>query len=125
MDCRIELLHVPVSDVDRAIGFYVETLGWHLDIDQRVDENLRFVQVTPPTSACSIAFGEGINPMEPGTQRGIQVVVEDARAVRADLVARGVDATEIDDLPWGLFTFFQDPDGNAWTVQQIPDRSAG
>jgi predicted enzyme related to lactoylglutathione lyase len=123
MDCRIALIHVPVTDVDRAIAFYVDRLGWTLDHDVRVDESTRFVQVTPPTSACSIAFGEGINPMAPGSQRGIQVVVDDARAVRADLVARGVEATDVDDLPWGSFTFFQDPDGNAWTVQQIPDRS--
>lgn len=123
MDWRIELIMVPVTDVDRAKAFYVDQLGFHLDHDQRVSESLRFVQLTPPGSACSIAFGEGINDMEPGSQRGIQVVVDDVDAIRANLVANGVVVTEVDDLAWGRFVFFADPDGNAWTLQQLPART--
>lgn len=120
MDCRIELIFVPVTDVDRARDFYVDTVGFHLDMEARVDENTRFVQVTPTGSACSIAFGEGITDMTPGTQNSIQVVVDDAEAARADLVSRGVDATEVQTLPWGSFTGFTDPDGNRWAIQQLP-----
>lgn len=120
MDCKIELIFVPVTDVDRAIEFYVEKVGFTLDMQARVDENTRFVQVTPPTSACSIAFGEGISDMTPGTQNSIQVVVPDAEAARQELLGRGVDATEVQTLPWGSFTSFTDPDGNTWTVQQLP-----
>lgn len=124
MECRIELIHVPVSDVDRAIEFYVERLGFTLDVDSRVGDSMRFVQVTPPGSACSIAFGEGIHDAEPGTQRGIQVVVADAEAAHRELVERGIDAPAVQVLPWGSFTSFRDPDGNAWTIQQPPDRSS-
>ncbi len=124
MECRIELIFVPVTDVDRAIEFYVEKVGFNLDMQARVDENLRFVQVTPPTSACSIAFGEGITEMTPGTQNSIQVVVPDAEAARQELLARGVDAPEVQTLPWGSFTSFQDPDGNTWTLQQLPPRGS-
>lgn len=120
MDCKIELIFVPVTDVDRAIDFYVEKVGFSLDIQARVDENTRFVQVTPPTSACSIAFGEGITDMTPGTQQSIQVVVPDAEAARQELRARGVDAPEVETLAWGSFTSFTDPDGNTWTLQQLP-----
>lgn len=120
MDCKIELIFIPVTDVDRAIEFYVEKAGFHLDMQARVDENTRFVQVTPPTSACSICFGEGITDMVPGTQNSIQVVVPDAQAARADLVGRGVDASEVEVLAWGSFTSFADPDGNRWTVQELP-----
>jgi catechol 2,3-dioxygenase-like lactoylglutathione lyase family enzyme len=124
MECKIELIFVPVTDVDRAIEFYVEKVGFNLDMQARVDENLRFVQVTPPTSACSIAFGEGITEMTPGTQNSIQVVVPDAEAARQELLTRGVDAPEVQTLPWGSFTSFQDPDGNTWTLQQLPPRGS-
>jgi catechol 2,3-dioxygenase-like lactoylglutathione lyase family enzyme len=124
MDCRIELVILPVSDVDRAIEFYVDKAGFHLDMQARVNENLRFVQVTPPTSACSIAFGEGISDMAPGAQRGIQVVVEDVELARRQLLEGGVEASEIEHLAWGSFTHFADPDGNTWAVQQLPARDA-
>jgi len=120
MDCRIELIFVPVTNVDRAIDFYVEKLGFTLDMQARVDENTRFVQVTPPTSACSIAFGEGITEMTPGTQNSIQAVVPDAAQARQELLERGVDAPEVATLAWGSFTSFTDPDGNTWTLQQLP-----
>ncbi|MDQ3104099.1 MAG: glyoxalase superfamily protein [Actinomycetota bacterium] len=120
MECKIELILVPVTDVDRAIEFYVDTVGFTLDIQARVDENIRFVQVTPPTSACSIAFGEGITDMTPGTQNSIQVVVPDAQAARRELLERGVDAPEVQTLAWGSFTGFTDPDGNMWTLQELP-----
>jgi len=120
MECKIELIFVPVTDVDRAIEFYVDTVGFTLDMQARVDENIRFVQVTPPTSACSIAFGEGITDMTPGTQNSIQVVVPDAEAARRELLERGVDAPDVQTLAWGSFTGFTDPDGNAWTLQELP-----
>ncbi len=123
MDCRIELIFVPVTDVDRAIEFYVDKVGFTLDMQARVNDEVRFVQVTPPTSACSIAFGTGISDLVPGTQHGIQVVVPDAEAARQDLVSRGVDATPVQVLEWGSFTSFSDPDGNTWTVQQLPARA--
>ncbi len=120
MECRIELIFVPVSDVDRAIEFYVDRVGFTLDMEARVDEHTRFVQVTPPTSQCSIAFGEGISEMTPGTQHSIQVVVPDAEAARQELLGRGVDASEVQTLAWGSFTSFADPDGNTWALQQLP-----
>jgi uncharacterized glyoxalase superfamily protein PhnB len=120
VDCKIELIFVPVTDVDRAIEFYVDKVGFNLDMQARVDENIRFVQVTPPTSACSIAFGEGITEMTPGTQNGIQAVVPDAEAARQQLVDNGVDATPVQKLAWGSFTSFTDPDGNTWTLQELP-----
>jgi catechol 2,3-dioxygenase-like lactoylglutathione lyase family enzyme len=120
MECRIELIFIPVTDVDRAIDFYVNKVGFTLDMQARVDENTRFVQVTPPTSACSIAFGEGITDMTPGTQNSIQVVVPVAEAARRELLERGVDAPEVQTLAWGSFTSFTDPDGNTWTLQQLP-----
>jgi catechol 2,3-dioxygenase-like lactoylglutathione lyase family enzyme len=123
MDCRIELIFVPVTDVDRAIEFYVDKVGFTLDLQVRLNDEVRFVQVTPPTSACSIAFGTGIGDMVPGTQDGIQVVVPDAEAARQELVSRGVDATPVEVLDWGSFTAFSDPDGNRWTVQQLPARA--
>lgn len=122
MDWKIELIFVPVTDVDRAKAFYVDRLGFSADFDQVVTENLRFVQATPPGSACSIAFGTGISDMEPGSQRGIQVVVPDADAARQHLLDNGVEATEVDEQPWGRFVFFSDPDGNAWALQQLPPR---
>ena len=123
MDYRIELVILPVSDVDRARAFYGDTLGWPVDHDQTVDENTRFVQVTPPGSACSIAFGKGLSEMAPGSLRALQVVVSSADEALADLQARGVDAQGVDDQPWGRFVTFADPDGNGWTIQQLPDWS--
>jgi predicted enzyme related to lactoylglutathione lyase len=119
MDCRLELIVIPVSDVDRAIAFYRDGVGFNLDHDHRASDELRFVQLTPKGSACSIALGVGLTTAEPGSVKGMQVVVDDADHARADLVAGGVDATPVQDLPWGRFTFFSDPDGNAWSVQQI------
>ena len=119
MDWKIELIAVPVTDVDRAKAFYVDQVGFHADHDFPVSEGLRFVQLTPPGSACSIVIGEGITEMAPGSQTGIQVVVPDADAARAHLLENGVDATEVDDQPWGRFVFFSDPDGNRWALQQI------
>ncbi|WP_407344502.1 VOC family protein [Pengzhenrongella phosphoraccumulans] len=124
MECRIELIFVPVTDVDRAIGFYVDKCGFHLDMQARVDDLTRFVQVTPPSSACSIAFGEGITDMTPGTQNSIQAVVTNAQAARRELVERGVEATEVVTLAWGSFTSFSDPDGNTWTLQELPPRGS-
>lgn len=125
MDWKIELIMIPVSDVDRAKAFYADQCGFNVDHDQRVSESLRFVQLTPPGSACSIAIGEGITEAVPGSVSGVQVVVADADAARAQLVERGVGASEVDDLPWGRFVRFADPDGNRWTLQQLPPRPAG
>ena len=122
MDWKLEVVAVPVSDVDRAKTFYSEQVGFHLDHDHTVNENLRFVQLTPPGSGCSIAIGDGIVDTPPGSLAGLQLVVEDARAARAELVARGVEATEVEDLPWGSFTYFRDPDGNRWSVQGLDRR---
>jgi catechol 2,3-dioxygenase-like lactoylglutathione lyase family enzyme len=119
MDIKIELIILPVSDVDRARDFYVEKAGFHLDHDHIVSDEIRFVQLTPPGSACSIAFGKGLTKAAPGSVEGLQAVVEDADAVRAELVARGLDASEVQDLAWGRFVTFSDPDGNAWSLQQI------
>jgi catechol 2,3-dioxygenase-like lactoylglutathione lyase family enzyme len=118
MDWKLELIAIPVSDVDRAKAFY-ERVGFNADHDHTVSDELRFVQLTPPGSACSIAFGKGISDMEPGTMRGLQVVVEDAEAARAQLTAQGIEATEVQELPGGRFVFFSDPDGNGWSIQQI------
>jgi predicted enzyme related to lactoylglutathione lyase len=122
MDWKIELIFVPVSDVDRAKAFYVDQVGFNADFDQRVNENLRFVQFTPPGSACSIAFGEGIIEQEPGILKNIQVVVPNADEARAHLVDNGVQASEVDEQPWGRFVTFADPDGNSWTLQELPVR---
>ncbi|MET0934151.1 MAG: VOC family protein [Mycetocola sp.] len=119
MDWKIELIAVPVTDVDRAKAFYVDQVGFHADHDYPVREGLRFVQLTPPGSACSIVIGEGITEMAPGSQTGIQVVVPDADAARAHLLEHGVEASEVDDQPWGRFVMFSDPDGNRWALQQI------
>jgi catechol 2,3-dioxygenase-like lactoylglutathione lyase family enzyme len=122
-DWRIELITLPVTDVDRAKAFYVDQVGFHADHDQRVSETLRFVQLTPPGSACSIAFGEGLTDMEPGTQRGLQIVVPSADEALAHLRENGVEAQGVIDLDWGRFVMFQDPDGNAWALQELPQRS--
>lgn len=118
MDIRIELVSVPVTDIDRAIAFYTEQVGFNLDHDHRVSEEVRFVQLTPPGSACSILVGH-LSGMQPGTQRGLQCVVPDADAALAQLLERGVDATGVDDQPWGRFVYFSDPDGNTWSYQQL------
>ena len=119
MDMKLELVPVPVSDVDRAKAFYVDQVGFNADHDHRVTDQLRFVQLTPPGSACSIVIGTGITKMAPGSQQGLQVVVKDVEAVRQALTGRGVDTSEVDKQPWGWFIYFSDPDGNTWSVQQI------
>jgi catechol 2,3-dioxygenase-like lactoylglutathione lyase family enzyme len=122
MDWRIELVNVPVSDVDRAKQFYVEQVGFNADHDHQVTDELRFVQLTPPGSACSIAIGTGLSDTPPGSLQGIQMVVPDIDAARAELLERGVEVGEVQVFPWGSFVFFNDPDGNGWSVQQVPPR---
>src|SRR6478672_3104113 len=117
-EMRLELVQVPVSDVDRAKSFYVEQAGFNDDHDHQVSDELRFVQLTPPGSACSISLTTGAHEMAPGSIEGLQLVVEDADAARAELLARGVEASEVEDFPWGRFVHFADPDGNTWAVQQ-------
>jgi predicted enzyme related to lactoylglutathione lyase len=124
MDFKLELVAVPVSDVDRAKAFYVEQVGFNADHDHRVSEGVRFVQLTPPGSGCSIAIGEGVIDTPPGSVKGLQLVVEDIDAARAELTGRGLGVGEVQDFPWGRFVFFSDPDGNGWAVQQIPDYGA-
>ena len=124
MDYRLELVGVPVSDVDRAKAFYVDQAGFNPDHDHAVSEDMRFVQLTPPGSACSIAIGKGIVDSEPGSVKGLQVVVDDIESAKADLSGRGVEVGEVQDFPWGRFVFFSDPDGNGWAVQEI-QRPAG
>ena len=119
---RLELVNVPVSDVDRAKAFYADKVGFNLDHDFVVSHEIRFVQLTPEGSACSISIGTGLTDAEPGSVKGLQVVVDDIEAARADLVEREVDVSEVQVYPWGSFVFFSDPDGNAWNVQQIPAR---
>ena len=122
MDWKLELVNVPVSDVDAAKAFYTEKAGFHLDNDATVSDDLRFVQLTPPGSACSISIGTGLSDMPPGSVRVLQLVVSDIHAARDELVERGVDVSDVAVHPWGSFVFFSDPDGNAWSVQQLPDR---
>jgi catechol 2,3-dioxygenase-like lactoylglutathione lyase family enzyme len=122
VDWKLELVAVPVTDVDRAKTFYVDRVGFHADHDHRVNDQLRFVQLTPPGSACSIAMGTGISPMTPGSLQGLQLVVADIDAARAELADRGVAVSDVQDFDWGRFVFFSDPDGNGWAVQQIPAR---
>jgi predicted enzyme related to lactoylglutathione lyase len=122
MDWKLELVAVPVTDVDRAKAFYVDQVGFNADHDHRVSDEMRFVQLTPPGSACSIAIGTGIMDTEPGSVQGLQLVVADADAARAHLLERGVAAGEVQEFPWGRFVFFKDPDGNGWAVQEIPKR---
>ena len=123
MDWRLELVQVPVSDVDRAKAFYTEQVGFTADHDHQVSDELRFVQLTPPGSACSIAFGTGLGSMAPGSVQGLQLVVSDVEAARAELLERGVEVSEVQHFDWGSFVFFSDPDGNEWAVQQLPDRA--
>src|SRR3712207_2827966 len=120
MDWKLELVAVPVSDVDRAKAFYVDKVGFVLDHDHRVSDEIRFVQLTPPGSACSIAFGQGIVQTPPGSAQGLQLVVPDIEAARAELVDRGLEVSEVGRLPWGGFVFFPAPDGNGWAVQELP-----
>ena len=122
MDMKLELVTVPVSDVDRAKAFYTEKLGFKAEHDHRVSDRLRFVQLTPPGSACSISIGEGLTDAVPGSAAGLQVVVDDIDAARAELSRRGVDTGDVQDFPWGRFLFLTDPDGNRWAVQQLPAR---
>jgi catechol 2,3-dioxygenase-like lactoylglutathione lyase family enzyme len=119
MDYKLELVAVPVSDVDRAKAFYVDQAGFNADHDHTVSEDIRFVQLTPPGSACSIAIGKGVSDAQPGSVRGLQLVVADADAAHDDLASRGVEVSDVQDFPWGRFVFFSDPDGNGWAVQQI------
>ena len=122
VDFRLELVQVPVSDVDRAKAFYTDKAGFNADHDHRVNEEIRFVQLTPPGSGCSIALGTGLTDTEPGSVQGLQLVVEDIQAARAELTGRGVDVSDVQEFDWGSFVFFSDPDGNGWSVQQIPAR---
>ncbi len=122
MDWKLELVAVPVSDVDRAKAFYTEQAGFVADHDHTVSDEIRFVQLTPPGSACSIAIGTGIVDTPPGSVQGLQLVVSDIEAARAELVERGVEVSEIQMFPWGSFVFFKDPDGNGWSVQALPPR---
>jgi catechol 2,3-dioxygenase-like lactoylglutathione lyase family enzyme len=123
MDYKLELVAVPVSDVDRAKEFYVERAGFNPDHDHAVGEDIRFVQLTPPGSACSIAIGKGVTDAPPGSVQGLQVVVTDIERAHAELGGRGVEVSEIQDFPWGSFVFFEDPEGNRWAVQQIQPRT--
>ena len=122
MDWKLELVAIPVSDVDRAKAFYTEKAGFTADHDHRVSDAIRFVQLTPPGSACSIALGTGLLDTPPGSVQGMQLVVSDINAARTELVERGVEVSEVQEFPWGAFVFFSDPDGNRWAVQQIPAR---
>ena len=119
MDYRLELVAVPVSDIDRAKAFYVDQVGFNADHDHSPTDEIRFVQLTPPGSACSIAIGKGLVDAAPGSAKGLQLVVDDAQAAHDDLAARGVPVSDVQDFPWGRFVFFSDPDGNGWAVQQI------
>jgi predicted enzyme related to lactoylglutathione lyase len=123
MDWKLELVAIPVSDVDRAKAFYAEKVGFNADHDQTVSDEIRFVQLTPPGSACSIALGKGLVDAPPGSAKGLQLVVADINAARAELVGRGVEVSEVQEFPWGSFVFFGDPDGNRWSVQQVPARN--
>ncbi len=124
MDLKLELVPLPVTDVDRAKAFYVEQVGFHDDHDHQVSDELRFVQLTPPGSACSVVMGTGITKMSPGSQKGLQLVADDVAAVRQELISRGVEVSDVDPQPWGSFIYFSDPDGNTWAVQQIPPKEA-
>ena len=124
MDMKLELVAVPVTDVDRARDFYVQA-GFVLDHDHTVSDDVRFVQLTPPGSGCSIALGKGLTQMPPGALDNLQMVVADADAAHADLKGRGIEVSEVDDQAWGRFVYFSDPDGNGWALQQLPDWSAG
>jgi predicted enzyme related to lactoylglutathione lyase len=119
IEMRLELIQVPVSDIDQAKSFYVEKAGFNDDHDHTVSDEIRFVQLTPPGSACSIALTTGAHEMKPGSIEGLQLVIDDAEAARAELSDRGVEVSEVQEFPWGRFVFFSDPDGNGWALQQI------
>lgn len=119
MDWKLELVAVPVSDVDRAKAFYADQVGFTLDHDHTVSDDIRFVQLTPPGSACSIAIGKGVSNARPGSVEGLQVVVADVETARAQLIERGVEASEVETFPWGRFVYFRDPDGNGWALQEM------
>jgi len=123
MDWKLELVAIPVSDVERAKAFYADNVGFHLDHDHTVSPELRFIQFTPPGSACSIALGTGLLETPPGSAQGLQLVVGDIEAARAELVSRGVEVSPVQDFAWGRFVFFSDPDGNRWSVQQLLPRA--
>lgn len=123
-EMRIELIQVPVSDIDRAKAFYSEKVGFAADNDTQVSDELRFVQLTPPGSACSIALTSGAHQMAPGSIEGLQMVVDDAEASRKQLAERGVDVSDVQVFPWGTFVFFKDPDGNGWALQAMTHRDA-
>ncbi len=125
MDMKLELIVIPVTDVDRAKAFYVDQVGFNADHDHTVSDEIRFVQLTPPGSACSIAIGKGLTKMEPGSLDSLQMVVADAEAARAELLGRGVEVSEVDVMPWGSFVYFSDPDGNGWALQQLPAWAKG
>jgi len=125
MDIKLELVTLPVSDVDRAKAFYVDQVGFNADHDHRVSDEIRFVQLTPPGSACSIAIGTGLTDAEPGSVKGMQVVVDSAAEVRDALRAKGVETSDVQEFPWGTFIYFSDPDGNSWAVQEMSHRQAG
>ena len=122
MQMKLELVPVPVTDVDRAQAFYVDKIGFNPDHDYRVSDEIRFVQLTPPGSACSIAIGTGLTEMAPGSIKGLQMVIADAQAAHDELAARGVEVSDVQEFPWGTFVFFSDPDGNTWALQQLPPR---
>jgi len=122
MDWKLELVAVPVTDVDRAKAFYVEKIGFNPDHDHRVSDDIRFVQLTPPGSGCSIAIGKGVTGAKPGSVEGLQLVVADINAAKAELATRGLDVGAVQEFPWGKFVFFADPDGNRWAVQELPKR---
>ena len=123
MDMKLELVAVPVSDPDASIAFYRDKAGFVLDYDHKVSDEIRFVQLTPPGSACSIAIGTGLtDEMAPGSIKGLQMVIEDAQAAHDELAARGVEVSDVQVMPWGTFVFFSDPDGNTWSLQQLPPR---
>ena len=122
MDWKLELVAIPVSDVDRAKAFYTEKAGFNADHDHQVSDEMRFVQLTPPGSACSIAIGTGVVDTEPGSVQGMQMVVADIQAAHAELADRGVEVSEVQEFPWGSFVFFSDPDGNGWAVQAMTHR---
>ncbi len=122
MDWKLELVAIPVSDIDRAKAFYVDQAGFVADHDHTVSDEIRFVQITPPGSACSIAFGRGVSNAEPGSVEGLQLVVDNVEQARGELAGRGVEVSDVEVLPWGSFVYFCDPDGNAWSVQQLPSR---
>ena len=123
MEMKLEVLPIPVTDVDRAKAFYTEQAGFNADHDHLVSDEIRFVQLTPPGSACSISLGKGIVDTPPGSVQGVMLVVADIHAARADLAGRGVEVSDVQEFPWGSFVFFSDPDGNGWALQQIPDRN--